>query len=453
VALSNLPERNPFFTGREQLLLQVQAALAQRGRAVLSGLGGVGKTQTAVEYAHRHLEEYDYVLWVGAQSREALLSGYVAIAGLLQLPEADAQDQMLAVAAVQCWFGSHERWLLILDNADDLTTVREFIPPAKSGHALLTTRAGAVGTLARIVNIEEMESKEGALFLLRRAKYIVEDAVLEAAAEADQEKAREIALQLGGLPLALDQAGAYLEETACGLSGYLDLYRKHAPDLLRFRGTLSPDHPDPVASTWVLSFENIEKANPVAAELLKFCAFLHPDAIPEEVLSQGAPELGPVLGAVASDELALNRASSEILKYSLLRRDPNARTLEIHRLVQTVLKQGMNEAVQRLWAECAVRAVERAFPDVEFLTWARCDRLISQARACADLIKKWGFEFPEAARLLDRAGRYLCARVQYVQAEPLYKRALSIRERALGPEHPDVAHSLHSLAWLYYVQG
>ena len=101
-------------------------------------------------------------------------------------------------------------------------------------------------------------------------------------AEADQATAKEIAAQLDGLPLALDQAGAYIEETGCGLSGYLDLYRSHALELLRRRGALASDHPDPVATTWALSFENIEKANPAAAELLRFCAFLHPDGIPKK---------------------------------------------------------------------------------------------------------------------------------------------------------------------------
>jgi hypothetical protein len=161
-ALSNIPDRNPFFTGRQQVLAQLQEALAAQGRAALSGLGGVGKTQTAVEYAHRYLEEYDYVLWVAAQSREALVSGYSTIAGLLKLPLADAKDQTLAVGAIQRWLGSHERWLLILDNADDLAMARELIPSGKNGHVLVTTRARAVGAVARLVDVQEMGTDEGA---------------------------------------------------------------------------------------------------------------------------------------------------------------------------------------------------------------------------------------------------------------------------------------------------
>jgi SEFIR domain len=181
--LSNLPDRNPFFTGREPVLTELQEALSDRGRAALSGLGGVGKTRTALEYAHRHLAEYDHFFWAIADSREALLSSYVTIAGLLKLPEADSQDQMLAVEAVKRWLGSHQGWLLILDNADDITMARAFFPAGRNGHVLLTTRAVAVGAVARRVHIQEMGTEESTLFLLRRAKYIPEDAPLESAAE------------------------------------------------------------------------------------------------------------------------------------------------------------------------------------------------------------------------------------------------------------------------------
>src|SRR6266481_5320566 len=134
LALSNLPERNPFFTGREDVLAQLQEALARQGRVALSGLGGVGKTQTAVEYAHRHQEEYVYKFFATAHSREAIVSGYTTIAGLLKLSLANAQDQTLAVNAVKHWLSSYKEWLLILDNADDLAMVREFIPSGNNGH-------------------------------------------------------------------------------------------------------------------------------------------------------------------------------------------------------------------------------------------------------------------------------------------------------------------------------
>ncbi len=162
-----------------------------------------------MEYAHRHLDEYVYTFWATAHSREALVSAYLTIASLLKLPECDAKDRALAVDAVKRWLSSQEGWLLILDNANDLGTAREFIPQGKNGHVILTTRARAVGAVARVVKIKTMDTEEGGLFLLRRAKYVAENAALDFAAMADQANAIEIATQLHGLPLALDQAGAY----------------------------------------------------------------------------------------------------------------------------------------------------------------------------------------------------------------------------------------------------
>jgi tetratricopeptide (TPR) repeat protein len=450
---SNLPDRNPFFTGRERVMVKLHEALVAQGRAALSGLGGVGKTQVAVEYTHRHFDEYAYTLWATAHSHETLVSSYGTLAGLLKLSEAGAQDQTAAVEAVKRRLSSNQGWLLILDNADDLVMARAFLPSGKNGHVILTTRAQAIGATAQRVEIQEMEPEEGALFLLRRATCIEGDVSLDTVTEFDRAQAEGIVTQLDGLPLALDQAAAYIEETSCGLSGYLNLCRSHTVELLRRRGAVLSDHFDPVSTTWALSFESIEKANRAAAELLRFCAFLSADAIPEEVFSEGVPELGPELGAVASDPLAWNDTFSEILKYSLLRRDPNTHTFEIHRLVQAVLKLEMTEATRRLWAERAVRAVGRAFPSVEFSTWAVCERLFPQAHACAKLIDQWSFQFPEAAGMLNQAGFYLYQRGRYSGAKPLLERSLAIREKTLGPEHLDLANSLNNLAELYYNQG
>jgi tetratricopeptide (TPR) repeat protein len=452
-------ECNPFFTGREEVLKQIRDALTKASTAALtqpqavSGLGGVGKTQTAVEYAYRHRNDYQAVLWVGADTREAVVAGFVKIAEQLSLPEKAAQDQNLTVAAVARWLENTSDWLLILDNADDLMLAREFLPSMGKGHVLLTTRASATGGMAKRVEIAEMEPEEGALFLLRRTKILAEDAPLDAASETERAETIAIVQELDGLPLALDQAGAYIEETGCGLSDYLALYRARGAELRRRRGEMATDHPDPVATTWDISFKKIEEASPAAAELLRFCAFLHPDAIPEQLITAGAAELGPVLGPVASDSFELNAAIGETLKYSLLRRNPEAKTLDIHRLVQAVLKDGMYEGTQRQWAERTVRAVNHAFPDGEFSTWPLCERLLPQAQFCAELINKWGLEFTEAALLLNQVGLYLHDRARYAEVKPLYQRALAIREKALGPDHPDVAQSLNNLAALYDAQG
>src|SRR6266705_543140 len=220
--------RNRFYTGREDLLTLLRdrlttikvAALTQP--QAISGLGGIGKTQTALEYAYRYRDAYRYIFWIRAATRETLVSDFATIADLLHLPEKDEQDQNLKVAAIKRWLAMHDAWLIILDNADDLTMVSDFLPTDSRGHMLLTTRAWAIGALAQQINVETMGMVEANLFLLRRAKILVEDVFLDQVSEEHLAGAEAITIEMDFLPLALDQAGAYIEETGCSLSAYLD---------------------------------------------------------------------------------------------------------------------------------------------------------------------------------------------------------------------------------------
>src|SRR6266581_9706779 len=383
VPIWNVPyQRNLLFTGREDVLKKLYDALRAGKTAALaqpqaiSGLGGIGKTQTAVEYAYRYRDDYKDVLWVKAETEVSINADFVTIASLLDLPEKLEQDQHKIVEAVKRWFQEHTDWLLILDNADDIAMVQGFIPLGSKGQILLTTRAHATGRIAKRIEVEKMDPDEGAIFLLHRAKLLDPDASLETATRTEQDTAREIVKAMDGLPLALEQAGAYIEETECGLQGYLRLYREQGVRLLKEHGEFAPDHPEPVATTWSLAFKNVEQANPAAAELLRFCAFLAPDTIPEELFSESAADLGPTLEPVASDISSLNAAIRELLKYSLVHRDSETNTLSIHRLVQEVLKDQIGEVAQRLWAERAVRAVLGVFPHPDYSNWDDCRRYL-----------------------------------------------------------------------------
>jgi tetratricopeptide (TPR) repeat protein len=201
-------------------------------------------------------------------------------------------------------------------------------------------------------------------------------------------------------------------------------------------------------AAFLLHFDAVASVSRAAADLLRLCAFLHPDAIPEEIFSAGAAELGPNLSATAADPFKLDEAFAQILKYSLLRRDAEAKMLRIHRLVQAVIQDGLTEEEKRQWAQRTVRAVNRAFPVVEFANWPQCDRLLPQASVCAALVETYLFEFKEAARLLNRAGDYFHRRARFPDAEPLYQRALAIREKVLGPDHSDLATVFENYAAL-----
>jgi hypothetical protein len=286
VPIWNVPfRRNPYFTGREDILTRLhETFVAQKKAAIMqpqaiSGLDDIGKTQTAIEYAYRYSDEYRAVLWVKSETHEDLVADFVGIAELLNLPEKSVQEQDITVKAVRRWLETHTGWLLIFDNADDFTMVSDYLPLRSLGDILLTTRTQTMSGHAYKVEIETMEPGEGALFLLRRAGIVAQDASPDSATTTDLAKAKELVQEMEGLPLALDQAGAYIEETRCGLVGYLALYCTQRAKLLRQRGGLVSGHPQPVATTWSLSFAKVDQANSAAAELLRFCAFLAPDAI------------------------------------------------------------------------------------------------------------------------------------------------------------------------------
>jgi tetratricopeptide (TPR) repeat protein len=467
-------QRNPFFTGQEDILNQLYQTLHAANTVALShpqgitGLGGIGKTQMALEYAYRYGAEYSAVLWIRADSSAGLVSSFVELAHVLELPERNEQDQNIIVEAVQRWFRLHTGWLLIFDNMNDLLVAEPFLPKAGPGHLLFTTRAHALDGIAQRLEVQQMEPDTGALLLLRRASILPLQAVLDMATRDDRSVASVISQELAGLPLALDQAGAYIDqyikeascETLSGLQEYLKRYqtRRQELELLNTRGHAdenapAKDYPASVATTWSLSFEKVSQVNPAAAELLNFCALLAPDAIPEEILSYGASHLGAVLAPVATNSMQLDQVCKEVLRFSLVQRNPDAKTLTMHRLVQAVLQDALPPSEREVWAERAMLAVNAAFPDVAFESWSACERLLPHALTCATWIGQAPNSSPEAPRLLNHAGYYLDERARYEEAEPLLKRALTIHEQQLGATHPHTAASLSMLARLYLHQG
>ncbi len=459
--------RNPHFTGRDELLDRLAQQLAPEAqehgmttrRAALTqpqaikGLGGIGKTQIAVEYAYRSrdLDRYTHTFWVNAASEEALLTSFVALAELLPaFPAKSETDQSKLVAAIKHWLEQcQERWLLIFDNADDVALVRNYLPKLGNGSILLTTRANAVGSLATSVEVETMGFVEGTHLLLRRAQRFAQ------ASDEEINQAGNIVVALDHFPLALDQAGAYIEETRCSFVDYLDIYQNHRQALLAQRGTQATDYPNSVATTWSLSFQKVQLANPAAAELLQLCAFLAPDRILEELVKEGAAYWPSLLQHAATDLFSFQQMIAELLKFSLVKRLVEDRAFSIHRLVQAVQRDRIEPETQRQWAENVIRAVNQLFPKDprDLATWPQCLRYLDQAQVSYALVERYLFSFVEAASMLNRAGLYLQEHALYTMAEPLYVRALAIHEQQLGVTHPDTAQSLNNLAVLYYTQG
>jgi tetratricopeptide (TPR) repeat protein/transcriptional regulator with XRE-family HTH domain len=466
--LWNVPyRRNPFFTGRDELLQLIERHLSTTGqeevttrRAALTqpqaikGLGGIGKTQIAVEYAYRAHEQgqYTHTLWMNAASKEALMTSFTALAELLpEFPAKNETDQQKLVEAIKRWLEQcPERWFLIFDNADDLSLVQEYFPHHGNGSILLTTRANAVGSLATSIEVEKMGFIEGTHLLLRRAQRFAE------ASDEEINEAGNIVVALDHFPLALEQAGAYIEETGCSFGNYLQLYQTQSKALLNRRGTQTTNYPDPVATTWSLSFQKVEQANPAAAELLRLCAFLAPDHIPEELITDGAQYWPSLLQQAATNPFAFDQMIESLLGFSLVKRLAENHLLSIHRLVQIVQRDRMDPEEQRQWAERVVTAVNALFPHDprnEITSWPKCLRYLEQAQACNTLIQELTLELTEGADLLDRTGSYLYEHASYAIAEPLYLRALHIWSQSLGSEHSQTAPPLNGLANIYREQG
>ncbi|HJQ69264.1 MAG TPA: tetratricopeptide repeat protein [Blastocatellia bacterium] len=456
----NVPQVVQFFTGREDVLNKLHEALIEGKAAVLaqrqaiSGLGGIGKTQTAIAYANQYRADYRAVFWVVAESRESLISDFVAIASLLNLPERNIQDQSLVVSAVKRWLEANRDWLLILDNADEPTLVDEFLPSGSNGHILLTSRAQVFDSIGitNPIEMEEMSPEDAREFLLRRTG--------RRNLENDEDKAiDELAREVDYLPLALEQAGAYIKELRASFQDYLVSYRKRGLELLE-RGSPTGKNRKSVRTTWSLNFQQVEDTSKAAADLLRVSAFLSPDKIPYEFISMGASELGPELSSaladVDSDPLLLDEVLNPLIRYSLIHRDRKSKTYDIHRLVQAVLKEGMSNEDKRQWAERNVNAMARVLPEVDLNDLSMLDqieRILPHVQVCSEHIVKWRVVSLEAAQLLNNTGRYLHFRARLKDAEHLYNRSLEIRQSLLDADHSEIASSLHNMAWLHYDQG
>ena len=454
-------QRNRFFTGRETFFETMRSRLVNskvRPYALaINGLGGIGKTQLVIEYAYHYRAAYAAVLWFNADSQESLLDSYVRLANALDLPEKGAQDRNATRSIVQRWLRENSNCLIVLDNVEDLAAIYEFILQMGESHIILTTRAQAIGAVAQTLELGEMNVEESMLLLLRRAQIAPAHARLEDIPETSLTLARSIAQVMGGLPLALNQAASYIEETGCGLAGYLRLIEAQLAKMLNVddRASVS-DHHTSVTATWTLSFEKI-KQNKAAAELLYLCAFLSPEKIYEEFIIESAPALDAGLQVIATDPIELHWAIAELRKYSLLRTDPDSGVLSMHRLVQTVIQDTLDEEARRGWAERTVKVINQAFPQVEVArwheTWSKCQRYYPQADAGIDLIKRWKFSGDEVSQLLNKTGKYLEERTQYSDAERLYQLAVRLDSQFYGNLHSKTVQDMSNIAMLYERQG
>lgn len=388
----NVPHnRNPNFTGRDSILTNLRMALTS-GQPVqaIHGLGGVGKTQVVVEYAYRYATEYDVVWWVRAEGA-ILATDYGGLAQELDLPLKDDKEQEVIVQAVRRWLDQNKDWLIIFDNGREPKEIRDYLPQGATGHVLITSRNPNWKGVASSLLMDVFDRSESVNFLYKRT------------GQTDEAGADKLADALGDLPLALAQAGAYIEETCTILADYLELFKSWRKDLWSEENSLL-DYPDTVATTWSLSIEQVYKECPAGVDLLNLFAYLGPDDIPRMLLSEGKELLPKPLSDTATDPLALNEAISALRRYSLM--EVTGEALSVHRLVQTVVRDRLEEDAKRTWAEAAVRFVNGAFPfdSYDVLTWPECSPLLPHALAATRYSGELGVASEPTGRLLNQVG-------------------------------------------------
>lgn len=366
-AVWNVGPRNPSFVGREAMLKHLWERLRMGGRAVvqaLHGAGGVGKTQVAIEYAHRYAEAYDLVWWVNAEETGLIGDKYAELATELSLVSPSA-DTASAAGALCSYLRGKGRWLLVFDNAESPADLRDWLP-AGPGHILITSRNPGWSELAARVEIDVLPRPES-LDLINHARL-----------SASETEASRLAQILGDLPLALVQAVGFLAETGMPVEQYLRLLDNRAGELL---DQCPPEsHPLSLAAAIQVSIDRLAVVDPVALALVRVGAFLAPEPIPASILTQSItlsdhdlpPELDALIAAVTSP-VAAHRSLGWVGRYGLARTDHG---LQLHRLTQTVLRDQLAAgpaAAYRAYAQALLVAVAPGDgrDPASWPTWAR----------------------------------------------------------------------------------
>ncbi|QIJ62018.1 FxSxx-COOH system tetratricopeptide repeat protein [Streptomyces sp. JB150] len=445
-AVTNLPPRNVLFTDRSDVLDRVGALFlgphpvtAARSCAVV-GVGGVGKSQVAVEYGHRFASHYDTIWWVRAESRVQILDALTLLARRLDVPVDD--DPAVTLGALWRALGARRRWLLVFDNAVDAADLDACWPPLTNGDVLITSyvRTWPGGRITDIVALDVFDEADAVAFLRRRSN----DHRTSAAT------AGTVARALGRLPLVLEQAAAYTQETGTTLAEFERVLQRQpsSAPLLSQESWYRPE----MTATWTMALERACEQQPHARSLALLLAFLAADRVPRALLTDHAHALPPPLRDRLSGDLAVNALLRPLLSFSLIRADDHG-DLGVSRQIQDHLRSTLDAAGHRWHADAAVLLVESAFPADPADPHRRpeCARLLPHVLSVVRHGGASGTGEPAAlGRLLHRAGTYLHVRGDYGHALELLGRSVDVQEADADGDPTHLAGTVAALGRTHY---
>jgi tetratricopeptide (TPR) repeat protein len=370
-----VPPRNKNFTGRVDILEQLRRLMASKITAVLpseeslpqalQGLGGVGKTAVAIEYAWRYRADYDLVCWIRADQMPLVRSSLAGLAAALGLePSATGIDLTTSGVLNALRRGEpYGRWLLIFDHADQPEELLPFIPSGP-GDVLITSRNHRWRSVVETVQLDVFERTESIQFLIKR--------VPKGLTEADADRLAE---KLGDLPLALVQAGAVLFEGAMAVDEYLRLLDERVTRILA-QGA-SPEYPTSMTAAWQISVARLRQQSPQALELLRCCAFLGPEPIPRDVFKLGSQESRTGVGDLIADPIDLSTAISMLGRFALVKID--GPYISVHRLIQALLRDELTPDEQGKYRQDShsILAVGAPGNPTDVSTWPRYADLVA----------------------------------------------------------------------------
>lgn len=443
--LHNLPvSLGDLFEGRDADLARLSAGLAVAGNraAVLYGLGGVGKTRLAVEFGWRHGGSYEAVFFASARSGERLRAQIASLEKLVGPPDREARSEEMAYESVLRWLREHPGWLLILDGVETREeakkVVADHLPLLSSGQVLITSQLNEWEPVVSLQEVTPIALEDASRFLLRRT------GPAQSVDNVDEEAMR-LATILGGLPLALEQAASYIRRNRITLRQYRQDWEQET--------RLDED-----ASLYERSLagafqQTVGQLGPTAEVLLRLIAFFAPEPIPagllagdSELVSQGEVGLSAESERAYVGSSPSRRALADLAGYSMIRWENQ--WIFVNRVVQEVTRHWIPEGRRAFWAKLALRLVDSFSPDPnDESCWPLWERLRPHAAQVIDYARSYGLG-GDAFRLMNQLATYLGARaIQSQEAERLMKEALVKGQTSLG-DVPAVATAMNNLAQL-----